>query len=287
MSVDIYYEDTIQEFGVAHNWHKATIKDSIETSRGTKVEMVERPQWGLACYMDNSIQSAVIDEKIYHEALVHPVMSSVTEKKRVMIIGGGEGATAREVLKWPGVEQVDMFEWDRDVVELFRNKYPQWAKGAWDDQRLMIIYSDIFETIKTPPKSSDKYDVIIIDLFEPCDENVNQWKILLKNLCNWITINGSIVMYAGMRNILVKEQPYQKLMNIIQYIETWHGIPVHDLCLNKEIVPYKVYIPSFSGESTFLLLKHYHLGQMNFEAAKNLNSHLTNDVWNSYKTMNW
>jgi predicted membrane-bound spermidine synthase len=287
MSDSIYYEDTIQEFGVAHNWHNASIKDSIVTDRGTKVEMVERPQWGLACYMDNSIQSAVIDEKIYHEALVHPVMSSVQERKRVMIIGGGEGATAREVLKWSDVEEVDMFEWDRDVVELFRNKYPQWAKGAWDDPRLIIHYSDIFEVIKTPPKLSKKYDVIIIDLFEPCEENSKQWQILLKNLCNWITINGSIVMYAGMRNILVKEQPYQKLMNIIQYIETWHGIPVHDLSLNKEIVPYKVYIPSFSGESTFLLLKHYHLGVMNFEEVKKLKSHVTNDVWNSYKIMNW
>jgi predicted membrane-bound spermidine synthase len=283
----IYYEDTIQEFGVAHNWHNALIKDSIETSRGTKVEMVERPQWGLACYMDNSIQSAVIDEKIYHEALVHPVMSSVQERKRVMIIGGGEGATAREVLKWPGVEQVDMFEWDRDVVELFRNKYPQWAQGAWDDSRLIINYSDIFEAIKTPPKASNRYDVIIIDLFEPCEENVKQWRTLLKNLCNWVTINGSVVMYAGMRNILVKEQPYQKLINIIQYMETWHGIPVHDLSLNKEIVPYKVYIPSFSGESTFLLLKHHHLGLMNFEEATKLKSHVTPEVWNSYKTMNW
>ena len=93
MSESIYYEDTIQEFGVAHNWYNATIKDSIVTSRGTKVEMVERPQWGLACYMDNSIQSGTIDEKIYHEALVHPVMSSIQERKRVMIIGGGENAS--------------------------------------------------------------------------------------------------------------------------------------------------------------------------------------------------
>lgn len=285
MSNSIYYEDTIQEFGVVHHWHNATIKDSIVTGRGTKVEVVERPQWGLACYMDNSIQSALIDEKIYHEALVHPVMSSTPIRKRVMIIGGGEGATAREVLKWPGVEQVDMFEWDQDVVGLFKNKYPQWAKGAWDDPRLIIHYSDIFETIQTQP--INKYDVIIIDLFEPCEENVNQWKTLLKNLCNWTTINGSIVMYAGMRNIIVKEQPYQTLMQIIQYIETWHGIPVHDLSLNKEIIPYKVYIPSFSGESTFLLLKHSHSGVMNFEDTKKLNSHLTNDVWNSYKTMNW
>ena len=277
MSESIYYEDTIQEFGVAHNWHNASIKDSIITSRGTKVEMVERPQWGLACYMDNSIQSGTIDEQIYHEALVHPVMSGIQERKRVMIIGGGEGATAREVLKWSGVEEVDMFEWDEDVVDLFRNKYPQWAQGAWDDPRLNINYSDIFEVIKTRPIK--KYDVIIIDLFEPCEENKEQWNCLLKNLYSWVTLNGSIVMYAGMRNILVKEQPYKKLMNIIQYAETWHGIPIHDLSLNKEIIPYKVYIPSFSGESMFLLIN-----KKNFKWTR---SNITNDIWNSYKTFNW
>lgn len=285
MSESIYYEDTIQEFGVAHNWHNTLIKDLIVTGRGTKVEIIERPQWGLACYMDNSIQSALIDEKIYHEALVHPVMSTIQEKKRIMIIGGGEGATAREVLKWPGVEEVDMFEWDRDVVELFKNKYPQWAQGAWNDLRLTIYYLDIFKAIMTQPIK--KYDVIIIDLFEPCEENSEQWKILLKNLYNWITVNGSIVMYAGMRNILVKEQPYQKLINIIQHIETCNGVPIHDIYLNKEITPYKVYIPSFSGESTFLLLKNYSLELINLEDANKLKSHITPDVWNSYKTMNW
>jgi len=284
MSESIYYEDTIQEFGVAHNWHNASIKDSIKTGRGTKVEMVERPLWGLACYMDNSIQSALIDEKIYHEALVHPVMSSIQEKNRVMIIGGGEGATAREVLKWPGVEEVDMFEWDRDVVELFRNKYPQWGHGAWNDPRLTLYYSDIFEAIMTQPIK--KYDVIIIDLFEPCEENKEQWNCLLKNLCNWMTVNGSIVMYAGMRNILVKEQPYQKLINIIQHIETQQGVLIPNMYLNKEITTYKVYIPSFSGESTFLLLKNS-LELINLEDAKKLKSHITLDIWNSYKTMNW
>lgn len=283
----IYYEDTIQEFGVAHTWHDATIKDSIITGRGTKVEMIERPKWGLSCYMDNSIQSAVIDEKIYHESLVHPVMVSVQERKRVMIIGGGEGATAREVLKWPGVEKVDMFEWDKDVVDLFRNKYPQWAQGAWNDSRLTINYSDIFEIITTPPKISERYDVIIIDLFEPCDKNNKQWHMLLKKLSHWLNSKGSIVMYAGMRNILQSEQPYHKLINIIQYVDTWHGIPIHDICLNKEIIPYRVYIPSFSGESMFLLLKHYNPTIMNFDDANKLKSHLTNEVWNSYRALNW
>jgi spermidine synthase len=284
----MYYENNIQEFGVSHNWHNASIKDSIITKRGTLVEMVERPKWGLACYMDNSIQSALIDEKIYHEALVHPVMSSVNERKRVMIIGGGEGATAREVLKWPGVEEVDMFEWDRQVVELFRNKYPEWAQGAWNDPRLMINYSDIFETIKTPPKKSQRYDIIIIDLFEPCDNNKSQWRTLIKSLHNWITVNGSIVMYAGMRNILEPIQPYNKLIEMIEYNEVRQGHLVRDMSLAKEITAYRVWIPSFSGECMFLLLNHCNrVNKINFEEAVSLKSHITDNIWNSYKTLNW
>ena len=284
----IYYEDTIEEFGVAHNWVNGVVKDSIVTHRGTKVEMVERPKWGLACYMDNSIQSAVIDEKIYHESLVHPVMMSVTERKRVMIIGGGEGATAREVLKWPGVEQVDMYEWDRDVVEIFREKYPQWAQGAWSDPRLTIHNNDIFEVIKNSPSRHKRYDVIIIDLFEPCEENKVQWTTLIRNLHNWITINGSIVMYAGMRSILAPVQPYKKLIDMIRYMELRPGHLIESFTLPHQIIPYRVWIPSFSGESTFLLLKHNTLvSAFNFEETKQLKSHLTEEVWNSYKTLNW
>jgi spermidine synthase len=283
-----YEEDNIQEFGVINKWTNAVIKDSITTSRGTKVEMIERHGWGLACYMDNSIQSCEVDEKNYHETLVHPVMSSVKDRARVMIIGGGEGATAREVLKWPGVEKVDMFEWDKDVVDLFKDKYPQWAKGAWNDPRLTIHYEDIFTAIKTPPSKSKKYDVIIIDLFEPCEDNKTLWYTLIKSLHNWITINGSIVMYAGMRNILRKVQPYQQLINTIEYLELPNGRVVKDLSLNKEIIPYRVWIPSFSGESMFLLLKHKDIvPHINFEDAKMFDSHITNDIWNSYKTMNW
>ena len=267
-----------------HILHDATIQDSIITHRGTKVEMVVRPDWGLACYMDNSIQSAVIDERIYHESLVHPVMLSVTERSRVMIIGGGEGATAREVLKWQGVYHVDMYYWDEDVIKLFKKKYPQWGKSAWNDPRLHIHSEDIFEAIKTPPIVYNKYDIIIIDLFEPCEENYNQWNTLINLLHTWISIDGSIVIYAGMRYI-EQISPYKKLIEII------NPRPVQllkDSRFKKDIVPYKVYIPSFSGESVFLLLKNHFLAyNFDFEEAEQLNSHITKDVWNSYKTFNW
>lgn len=283
----IYNEDNYEEFGVSYSWHNGRVVDSIKTYRGTNVEIVERPKWGLSCYMNNSVQSSLIDERIYHEALVHPVMSSVKGKKKVMIIGGGEGATAREVLKWPDVDEVVMYEWDKDIVNLFQEKYPQWAQGAWSDPRLKIRNEDIFKAIQTSPSHwFNKYDVIIIDLFEPSTENKEKMLNLIKSLKNWISKNGSIIMYAGMRNILESHQPYQKLIDMIQFKEIRPGHLVQDLSLDKEIIPYRVWIPSFSGECMFLLLKNQD-NAIEFTGAKSLNSHITNEIWNSYKTFNW
>jgi len=280
-----YYENTWEELGVEHKWKNAHIRVHLMTNRGTYVEMVERPNWGTACYMDNAIQSCEVDEKFYHEALVHPVMQSVQMKnKKVMIIGGGEGATAREVLKWPDVEQVDMYEWDKDVVELFKRFYPQWAKDAWNDKRLTIYHDDIFEVIMKPVK---KYDIIIIDLFDPSVETTVQWYILLKSISNWITPEGSIVMYSGMRNILVKQQPYHILYDIITgHREDINGSLVNTLLKDRELIPYRVFIPSFSGESTFLLIKN----KVDLEwdlKEKGIDSHITSRIWESYGTFNY
>lgn len=266
-----YTEDTWPEFGVKHCWTHTKMLDSVTTSRGTVLEMVDRENWGITCYMDNAVQSCEADEKIYHESLVHPVMASATylrNCKRVMIIGGGEGATAREVLKWP-VEKVDMFEWDKDVVEVFKDKYPQWSKNAWDDRRLTVYYDDIFEVIKVSP--DNKYDVIVIDLFDPEDANFPQWKVLLQNLKKWMNPHASVVMYSGIRNVLVKNQSYELLADIVR-----QEFPV------LKVTPYKVYIPSFSGESTFLLVT-------NIIAEQNVTvkSHLTHSVWESYKVFNY
>ena len=268
-----YSDHTWPELGVTYQWNNATIMDSIHTKRDTHVEMVERPNWGIACYMNNAIQSCELDEAFYHEALVHPAMACVYQPKRVMIIGGGEGATAREVLKWPTVEQVDMYEWDQEVVQLFQTKYPQWAKGAWDDPRLTIHHDDIMEVIRTPP--AQRYDVIIIDLFDPCEEDRELWTTLFQHLSHWIQDGGSIVLYAGMRCITQPIQPYRFLMSLIDKSPKY---------TDQEVIPYRVYIPSFLGESTFLLLKP-RTAPLYCHMMKEV-SNITKDIWQSYKTFN-
>ena len=280
--VDTHFYCEDDTVGVKHTWKNTVIMDSLITARNTVIEMVARPNWGIACYMDNVMQSCEVDEKLYHETLVHPAMSTVNAK-RVMIIGGGEGATLREVLKWPTVEKVDMYEWDKEVVELFKTKYPQWAKGAWEDKRLQIYYNDIFEVIMKPP--AETYDVIIIDLFDPCEENTVQWYLLLKSIQHWISAEGSIAIYSGIRNILVKPQSYHILSTIMTgHLEYANNTVSNPLLENREIIPYKVHIPSFSGESTFLLIKHKNTVS---QCTGIVDTHLTDSIWNSYKTFNW
>lgn len=224
--------------GMNIEWKNATILDKMITSRGTLVEMIHRPNWGVACYMDNQVQSCSCDENMYHVHLVQPALTSADCKKRVMIIGGGEGATLREVVKWKEVEKIDMYEWDKDVVTLFQTKYPQWAKGAWDDPRVTMYHDDIFAVISQPP--SQKYDVIIVDLFDPSDDNVSEWKTLCDSLEQWINKDGIITMYAGIRFLPSSE----RLVTIVR----------ESLLLDRKITPYHRYIPSFSGESTFIML---------------------------------
>ncbi len=292
MSSYTYVENNNVEFGVEHHWPYCRTMTKLQTKRGTKVEIIKKPLWGLTCYMNNSVQSCLKDERIYHESLVVPVMSSIKDPKRVCIIGGGEGATLREVLKWPSVQEVDMYEWDKEVVDLFRTQYKEWSQGAFDDPRVVLIHDDIFEIMNDKP--SKPYDVIIIDLFEPCVDNYEEWKGLLQSITKkWISEDGSIVMYAGMRNILNKpaKQPYEYLQEILTIHSNFRmeqALRNEKLVMEcipiREVIPYKVFIPSFTGESTFILLKR----PESYETIKkNVKSHLTDSIWTSYKTFNW
>jgi spermidine synthase len=292
-----YIEDLKDEFGVTYMWHDVKIRTSIKTQRGTQVDIIERPGWDLTCYMDNSIQSCIRDEAKYHEALVHPAMSCVKEPKRVCIIGGGEGATAREVLKFPGVEHVDMIEWDEEVVELFKNKYPQWAQGAWNDPRLHVYYEDVF--VKMTEPVAEKYDVVIIDLFDPTDENLPQYLRLIDIIMHsWLNQNGSIVLYAGMKNILLEKQYtavisdhiYRKISE--NQFRRHHGSDKeynsdntdsdsYSSQMDQLITAYGTYIQSFSGVSNFILIHDPADDFANFNKVEG--SHLNNLTWDAYR----
>ena len=116
---------------------------------------------GRALFLDGDLQSAALDEADYHRALVHPAMLAHGAARRVLIAGGGEGATAREVLRHRSVSEVVMVDIDPAVTAAARAHLPSWGAEAWADPRLSVVHADVFRWLAAP---RGPFDVMILDL---------------------------------------------------------------------------------------------------------------------------
>lgn len=144
--------------------------DEVLYSGQTKyqsVQIVRSANFGLCLVLDGKIQSSEADEFIYHEALVHPAMTTHPNPETVFVAGGGEGATLREVLFHNTVKRAVMVDIDEEVIALARKYLPDHHRGAFVDERTELYHVDARVYLK---KSSDKFDVIIIDLPDPIEE---------------------------------------------------------------------------------------------------------------------
>eukprot|EP00752_Nemacystus_decipiens_P004256 g3887.t1 len=130
------------------------------------IQVVETAPFGKTLVLDGKTQSAQLDEFIYHETLVHPAMLAHPDPKRVYIGGGGELATAREVLRHKSVEKCVMVDLDKLVVDTSRDVLPEWGAGVLDDPRLDLHYTDAHAFLR---ENDDMYDVIIMDIADPIE----------------------------------------------------------------------------------------------------------------------
>lgn len=128
--------------------------------------VVESGAYGKGLVLDGKWQSCTGDEFLYHEPLVHPAMLFHGNPKNVLVLGGGEGATVREILRWKSVEKVAMVDIDGDVVEACREHLPEMHAGAFDDPRTELVIGDALHYLDT---TTEKWDVIISDLSDPIE----------------------------------------------------------------------------------------------------------------------
>ncbi len=131
-----------------------------------KVDIADTFAFGRCLILDGKIQSSEFDEHIYHEALSHPAVITHSNPRRVLIMGGGEGAILRELLKYPFIEEIVMVDIDREVVDLCKKYLPSWHMESFGSRRLELVYSDAREYLEN---NKSKFDVIISDITEPVD----------------------------------------------------------------------------------------------------------------------
>src|SRR5919202_2913354 len=96
-----------------------------------KLEIADTVSYGRALFLDDKIQSAELDEFIYHEALVHPALVLHPQPRSVLVVGGGEGAALREVLRHRTVERAVMVDIDAEAVAACREYLGAWHQGAF------------------------------------------------------------------------------------------------------------------------------------------------------------
>lgn len=129
-----------------------------------RIDIFESKEFGKILTLDGYLMVTEKDEYIYHEMITHIPMATNPDIRKVLVVGGGDGGTVRELCRYSCIEQIDMVEIDEMVVELCKEHIPSIACSL-DDPRVKIFYEDGVRFVRNTKDSS--YDLIIVDSTDP------------------------------------------------------------------------------------------------------------------------
>ena len=196
---------------------------------------------GRTLLLDDNMQSAERDEHLYHEALIHPALLSTAgaPPAKVLILGGGEGATLREILKHRSVSRVVMVDLDRQVVDVCKQHLPQHHAGAFDDPRADVRYQDAEQFLR---ETDELFDVIVFDIIDPAEDGPACHLFadpFLKLMRQHLAPGGVLAMQYGP----VFNEHVTGAARLLQRLES----------LFSHLLPGSIYVPSFHGSWGILL----------------------------------
>lgn len=221
--------------------NKRLFFDDIVFSKRSKYQeiVLTRNAKDFRLYLDGSLQFSTYDEYRYHEMLVFPSLFAINaENKHVLILGGGDGLAAREVLKDTRVKKVVLVELDPEIIHLAKqnSSFRKINNNSLWDSRLTVVIGDAFHYIR---KCQERFDVIIADFPDPHDEQISRlysqefYQLIRKTLKN----KGVFVTQAT--------SPFSARHSF------W--------CIHRTIkevfgsaIPYHVYVPTF-GDWGFVM----------------------------------
>lgn len=202
-------------------------------------------------YLNNNLQFSSADEYRYHEALVHPAFSMAKNIENVLILGGGDGLAAREILKYREVKHITLVDLDAEMTKFFQNNETMNAlnQNSLNNSKVKVINQDAYIWVKS---QKQKFDVIVIDFPDP--SNYSLGKLY------------SLQFYRELQKIT---NPETKI--VVQTTSPYFA-PKSFWCIQKtlnqifpNVTAYHNYVPSF-GEWGFCLA-----GNNDFSIKRKLN----------------
>lgn len=164
-------------------------------------QIAEIPRFGKSLFLDYNIQTSLLDEHVFHECMSGPAMTLHPNPRNVVVCGGGEGATLREVLKHNTVETATMIDIDRELVDMVKTHMPEWHQGAFDDARTTLLHTDARAWLAEHKGAG--FDVIISDLPNPHEDGPAQLLFTREyfQVCaDALADDGVFAMQAGSAN---------------------------------------------------------------------------------------
>lgn len=151
--------------------HTPHVKFSIKVDRQLycgqsefqRIDVFDSKEFGRFLTLDGYMMLTEKDEFIYHEMIVHVPMAVHPNVKKALVIGAGDGGVLRELVRYPGIERIDLVEIDELVVEVCKKHLPQTACG-FGDERVQVTYQDGLKYVR---RREDEYDLIIVDSTDP------------------------------------------------------------------------------------------------------------------------
>lgn len=158
-----WFTEVCKEGGSAFSF---TIKGKLheEQTPFQKIEVYETETYGNLMVIDGFVMLTTRDNFLYHEMMAHPVMFTHPDPKRVLIIGGGDCGTLREVLRHEDVEKVQQVDIDEGVTRASEKYFPELCESN-DDPRAELHFADGIKWVKEAAPGT--YDVIIVDSTDP------------------------------------------------------------------------------------------------------------------------
>jgi spermidine synthase len=164
-----------------------------------RIEIFHTAAFGRTLFLDRHIQLTELDERAYHESLVHVPLLNTQNPRRVLVIGGGDGGVLREVLKHNTIQHVDLVEIDQEVIEVCRRHLPFLNEGVFEDARTEVSIRDAFDFVQ---EDHEPYDLIIVDatdVYEGEDGSLSEQLFtgpFYRRLLELLTENGFVVSQA-------------------------------------------------------------------------------------------
>ena len=212
-----------------------TLIDSLQTSFQL-VEVFETAELGRLMRIDGANMTSERDEFFYHENLVHPAAITHPAPRQVLVIGGGDGGSAEEILKHPSVERVVIAELDAGVIEMARKHFQRIHRGAFDDARVEIHVGDGLKYLR---ECGTAWDLIYLELTDPIGPAQALYTATFYADCRRaLSEGGAVVLHVG--------SPFSHADRVTKTIAALGSV-------FSRVTPYFVHVPIYGATWGFAM----------------------------------